>query len=93
MSVRQACILLNISSSVYHYRPKPRNDQSIITALEDLAEGHSRWGFWMMYGNLPLLSCRLFKKENHLRMDILKGLIEVIGKKSSVLIYLNQFNR
>lgn len=64
MSVRQACILLNISSFVYHYKPKPKNDQAIITALEVLAEGHSRWGFWMMYHNLRNHG----KKWNHKRV-------------------------
>lgn len=64
MSVRQACILLNISSSVYHYKPKPKNDQAIITALEVLAEGHSRWGFWMMYHHLRNQG----KKWNHKRV-------------------------
>jgi len=64
MSVRQACILLNISSSVYHYKPKRKNDQAIIAALEDLAEGHSRWGFWMMYHHLRNQG----KKWNHKRV-------------------------
>lgn len=64
MSVRQACILLNISSSVYQYKPKRKNDQAIITALEDLAEGHSRWGFWMMYHHLRNQG----KKWNHKRV-------------------------
>ena len=52
MSVRQACILLNISSSVYYYQPKPKDDQEIISALVTLAENHYRWGFWMMYHHL-----------------------------------------
>ena len=52
MSVRQACILLNISSSVFYYQPKPKDDQPIIDALSDLAEDHYRWGFWMMYHHL-----------------------------------------
>ena len=52
MSVRQACILLNISSSVFYYQPKPKDDAEIIEALNSLAEHHSRWGFWMMYHHL-----------------------------------------
>ena len=52
MSVRQACILLNISSSVFYYQPKPREDQDIIEALDRLAKEHYRWGFWMMYYHL-----------------------------------------
>jgi putative transposase len=49
MSVRQACKILNISSSVYYYHPKPKEDQQIINALNQLAEERPRWGFWMMY--------------------------------------------
>lgn len=52
MSVRQACILLNISSSVFYYQPKPQDDQIIIDALDKLVEDHGRWGFWMMYHHL-----------------------------------------
>ncbi|MBA7704016.1 hypothetical protein ES703_112814 [subsurface metagenome] len=52
MSVRQACILLKISSSVFYYQPKSKDDQDIIDALGKLAEGHGRWGFWMMYHHL-----------------------------------------
>jgi putative transposase len=52
MSVRQACILLNISSSVFYYNPKPKDDTEIIEALDSLAENHSGWGFWMMYHHL-----------------------------------------
>ena len=52
MSVRQACILLNISSSVFYYHPKPKDDKPIIDALDDLAKEHYRWGFWMMYHHL-----------------------------------------
>ncbi len=50
--MRQACILLKISSSVFYYQPKPQSDQAIINALEKLVEDHGRWGFWMMYHNL-----------------------------------------
>jgi putative transposase len=64
MSVRQACILLNISSSVYRYKPKRKDDKAIITALEVLAEGHTRWGFWMMYHHLRNQG----KKWNHKRV-------------------------
>jgi putative transposase len=52
VSVRQACILLNISSSVFYYQPKPQDDQIIIDALDKLVEDHGRWGFWMMYHHL-----------------------------------------
>jgi len=52
MSIRQACILLHISSSVYYYQFKEKNDQEIIEQLSNIAENHYRWGFWMMYHHL-----------------------------------------
>lgn len=52
MSIRQACILLHISSSVYYYQFKEKNDQEIIEQLSGIAENHYRWGFWMMYHHL-----------------------------------------
>jgi putative transposase len=52
MSIRQACGLLKISSSVYYYRPKPKCDNEVILALKELAEENYRWGFWMMFDSL-----------------------------------------
>jgi putative transposase len=52
VSLRQACILLNISSSVYYYKPILKDDNPIISLLTRLADEHSRWGFWMMYHHL-----------------------------------------
>ena len=47
--MRQACILLKISSSVFYYKPLTKNDYEIVNALERLALDHPRWGFWMMF--------------------------------------------
>lgn len=52
LSIRQACILIGLSSSVYYHRPKAKDDSQVILALKDLSEHHYRWGFWMMYGYL-----------------------------------------
>jgi putative transposase len=52
MSIRQACILLQISSSVYYYQTKPKEDGAIIEKLDQLAKDHMGWGFWMMYNYL-----------------------------------------
>lgn len=64
MSLRQACILLKISSSVFYYRPIKKSDYEIIDALEALALGHPRWGFWMMYHHFRNQG----KKWNHKRV-------------------------
>lgn len=50
MSLRQACMLLRLSSSVYYYKAKTNpEDQPIQDMLSGLAESHRRWGFWKMY--------------------------------------------
>ncbi len=52
LSIRQACLLFHISSSVYYYTPVTSDDSEIEAALRDLADLHSSWGFWMMYHRL-----------------------------------------
>lgn len=52
MSIRQACDLLNISSSVFYYKPVPSQDEEIQAALEELVDENSYWGFWKMYKHL-----------------------------------------
>lgn len=64
MSVRQACILLKISSSVFYYQPLKKSDYEIVDALETLAQDHPRWGFWMMFHHLRNQG----KKWNHKRV-------------------------
>lgn len=56
MSIRQACVLISISQSVYYYQPAPTDDQQIKDKLAELADIHSRWGFWMMHFHLRQLS-------------------------------------
>ena len=55
MSLRQACILLCIRTSVFYYQAKRKNDDEIIGQLSNLAELHRTWGFWMMYHRLRKL--------------------------------------
>lgn len=56
LSIRQACVLFSIHSSVYHYKPKPNTDHEVRDKLSELAQLHSRWGFWMMHHHLRLLN-------------------------------------
>lgn len=44
--------MFTIQQSVYYYHPKPKDDQMIRDRLAELAELHSRWGFWMMHHRL-----------------------------------------
>jgi putative transposase len=55
MSLRQACILFCISTSVFYYQAKRKADDEIIDQLSSLAESHRTWGFWMMYHRLRKL--------------------------------------
>lgn len=53
MSIRQACILFCISTSVYYYQVIPKEgDDLILEQLSVLAENHRTWGFWKMYHRL-----------------------------------------
>ncbi len=44
LSERRACQLVDISSSVYQYRPKPGNDDVLRQRLRELAEQRKRFG-------------------------------------------------
>lgn len=58
MSLRQACKMIGISSSVYYYKPKPNEDGHIRDQLSELATLNTAWGFWMMYYYLRRLNYR-----------------------------------
>ena len=45
LSVSKACTALRISRSVFVYKPTPRDDSLVMTALPELAERHPRYGF------------------------------------------------
>lgn len=55
MSLRQACAVFNISTSVFYYRAKRRDDTEVIEQLSKLASLHRTRGFWMMYHRLRKL--------------------------------------
>lgn len=58
LSLRQACVLFSISTSVYYYKAKRKDDSEIIEQLSALAEAHRQWGFWMMYHRLRKMHYR-----------------------------------
>ena len=45
LSIRQACRSLNLSRTVYHYRPNTTHDEPVISALQAAAERYPRYGF------------------------------------------------
>ena len=58
ISPRQACVLFGISTSVYYYQVKRKDDTEVIEQLSALADMHPQWGFWMMYHRLRMMRFR-----------------------------------
>ena len=58
LSLRMACMVLCLSTSVYYYQPRGRNDCEIIEALDRLAGDHPTYGFRKMF--------RMLRTEGHL---------------------------
>jgi putative transposase len=52
MSERQACVMLNLSRSVYRYKAKPSDDEELCEQLLSLASRKPRWGFQKMFAYL-----------------------------------------
>ena len=52
MSERQACVMLNLSRSVYRYKAKPSDDGVLREQLLSLASRKPRWGFQKMFAYL-----------------------------------------
>ena len=52
MSIRKACAALKVSRSYYAYKPHPRDDSEVITALIELAEKKPTWGFSKLFAVL-----------------------------------------
>ncbi|MBZ3655518.1 hypothetical protein JS565_01130 [Salmonella enterica subsp. enterica serovar Senftenberg] len=51
LSIRQACRSLNLSRTVYHYRPDTTRDEPVIVALQAVAERYPRYGFPKLSGS------------------------------------------
>ncbi|WP_249546162.1 IS3 family transposase [Escherichia coli] len=45
LSISQACRSLNLSRTVYHYRPDTTRDEPVIVALQAVAERYPQYGF------------------------------------------------
>lgn len=65
ISLRQACLIFNLSTSVYRYTAKKKQDDEVIhQELIFLAEKRPTWGFWKMYHRIRLDGWRI----NHKRV-------------------------
>jgi len=49
LSERRSCKALNIARSVYQYRPDPHRDDTVIEALQSMAERYPRYGFRKLF--------------------------------------------
>ena len=49
LSVRQACVALNLNRSTLYYQPKAHNDQDVIDVLNHFAQKHPRNGFRKLF--------------------------------------------
>jgi len=65
VSLRQACLIFNLSTSVYRYSAKKKQDDDVIhQELISLAEKRPTWGFWKMYHRFRLEGWKI----NHKRV-------------------------
>jgi len=48
VSLRRACGLMQIGTSSFYYKPKPRNDEALRAALKEAAKKRRRWGYRML---------------------------------------------
>jgi putative transposase len=52
LSLRRACEILNLSCSVYRYRPKPNRNLPVIGAIQNIVEESPDWGFPKLFKTL-----------------------------------------
>ncbi len=75
LSIRRACSLVKLPRSVLSYCKKPKNDSSLIEALDDLVNKHPAIGFWKCYYRLRRkgYGCnhkRLYRVYTMLRLNV-----------------------
>ena len=75
ISIRQACKLLLLATSVYYYQPKRRDDDQIRDSLAELATVNTTWGFWMMFHRLRNLDYqwnhkRVYRVYKEMRLNL-----------------------
>jgi putative transposase len=54
VSIRQGCRAVGLARSTYRYKPKPKQDDAVIDALNALVAKHPAIGFWQAYHRLRL---------------------------------------
>jgi len=64
-SERRACKLLNLSASVYRYKPKEKNDAQVIEHMMRIAESEPQWGFPLIRDRMKIEGCGANNKRLH----------------------------
>jgi putative transposase len=76
LSLRQACLLLNLSTFVYYYQSEEKlSDNLLYTRLTQLVERYPTWGFWKLYHKLRQQGVevnhkRLYRIYKQLRLNL-----------------------
>lgn len=65
LSLTAACDLLNLSRSVYRYRPQANRDMPVIEAIQDVVEEFPGWGFPKIFKTLRRSGHRWNHKRVH----------------------------
>ena len=73
LSLRSACEILNLSRSVYRYRPDTTKDLPVIEAIQDVVEENPGWGFPKIFKTLR----RRGQPWNHKRVHRLYCLLKL----------------
>jgi len=76
--ISRACRVLNMSKSVYYYKPLPKDDTEIEDALRQKTEEHSEEGFWKAYDRLRNEG----KPWNHKRVHRIYKALEKKGEET-----------
>jgi len=64
ISIRRACCIIMLSTSVYYYKPHPREDRVIRSRIRENSEVRIRYEFWRIFTLLR----REGWKDNHKRV-------------------------
>lgn len=76
LSLRQACLLFNLSTSVYYYEEvEKESDATLYSRLSELAERYPTWGFWKLFYKLRLMGLlvnhkRVYRIYKQLRLNL-----------------------
>ena len=65
LSLRAACDILDLSRSVYHYRPDTSKDLPVIEAIQSIVEESPGWGFPKVFKSLRRKGYRWNHKRRH----------------------------